>query len=121
VIQTSPSSWSLVANGVTVTASIEPAAPRAGDTVTISYTTSGEGDFCCWVLVFVDGAVVGQNRVPDGPCPVPPINAGSASVVAAESGPFTFQIQASRIEHLCAPPAAFFTANLIVTFPVLPA
>ena len=57
-------------NGVTVTATIEPVAPRVGDTVTISYTTTGEGDFCCWTFVYVDGAIVGQNHMPPGR-PVP--------------------------------------------------
>ncbi len=121
-VQTSPSSWRMVDNGVTVTARIEPAEPRVGDTVTISYTTTGEGDFCCWAFVYADGVAIGENRMPQGStCPVAPLTEGSASVVMAEAGPFTFQVQASRNEHVCSLQMTFLTANLFGTFPVLPA
>ncbi|MEA2825635.1 MAG: hypothetical protein QOG43_74 [Actinomycetota bacterium] len=121
-VQTSPSSWRLVDNGVTVIANIEPAAPRVGDTVTLTYTTTGEGDFCCWAFVYVDGAVVAQNQMPQGEsCPLAPLKYGSASIVVSEAGPFTIQVQGTRIDPLCFGPPTFHTANLFATFPVLPA
>ncbi len=116
-----PSSWSTEAEGVTVTASIQPAQPRVGDTVTISYTTQGAGDFCCWAFVYVDGTIVGQNSMPQGPCPVAPLTSGRATVVVSEPGPFTFQVQGSRMEHFCFGPPVFYAANLFATFDVRPA
>jgi hypothetical protein len=121
-VRTGPASWRLEDNGVTVTAHIEPAAPHVGDTVTVSYTTTGEGDFCCWVFVYADGAMVGENQMPHGgPCPLEPVTDGSASVVVSEPGPFTIQVQGTRVDPLCVGPPTFHTANLFATFPVLPA
>jgi hypothetical protein len=121
-VQTGPGSWRIEANGVTVTASIEPAAPRVGDTVTVSYTTEGEGDFCCWGFVYVAGALVGQNDMPQGgPCPIEPLTTGSATFEVAGPAPFTLQVQGSRIDPLCVGPPTFHTANLVATVDVLPA
>jgi len=120
-VRTSPSSWRLVADGVTVTASISPVAPKVGDTVTISYTMAGAGDFCCMAFVYVDGAIVGQSEMPVADCPPPAATTGTATVVVTKPGPFTFRVQGTRIVQLCLSPPSFATANLYATFDVLPA
>lgn len=120
VVQTGPGSWVLEAEGVTVTASISPVAPRVGDTVTVSYTTSGDGDFCCLAFVYVDGTLVDQNEMPTDPCPLPGETSGSTSVVVGEAGLVRLQVQGSRFTQLCTAPPVFATANLRTTFLVRP-
>lgn len=112
VVRTSPSSWRMEANGVTIDASISPAVPQVGDTVTISYTMAGDGDFCCLGFVYVDGELIGQNEMPAGSCPLPDATTGSATALVSKPGPFRFQVQATRIVQLCAAPPVFATANL---------
>ena len=117
-----PSSWSLDENGITITATISPALPRAGDTVTISYTTAAEGDFCCWSHVLVDGAVVDKHLFPPGDgCPMASEGSWTTSVVVTVPGPFTFQVQGNSWENLCVGPPVYFNANLFATFEVRPA
>jgi hypothetical protein len=117
-----PSSWSLVENGITITASIDPARPRVGDTVTISYATAAEGDFCCWSRLFVDGSVVDEHLFPPGDeCPTASEGSWTTTVVVTSPGPFTFQVQGNSWPNLCAGPPTYFNANLYATFEVLPA
>ena len=84
--------------GVTVTASVSPVAPRVGDTVTISFTTGGDGEYCCRAFVFVDGGtMIGHSQRTEGePCPPSAVTPGTASVVVSDPGPFTFDVQATR-------------------------
>ncbi|HEX7275983.1 MAG TPA: hypothetical protein VF244_01280 [Acidimicrobiales bacterium] len=120
VVQTGPSSWSLVAEGVTVNASITPAAPRVGDEVTVSYTMAGDGEYCCLAFVYVDGNLVGQNELPSGPCPLPGEASGTATAVVGKAGLIRLQIQGTRFTELCSGSPVFATANLRTTFLVRP-
>lgn len=122
VVQTGPASWKFEDKGVTITASVTPAAPRVGDTVTISFTTAGEGDLCCRAFVFVGGALIGHSWYAEGePCPPPPVKSGTASTVVSEPGPFRFIVEATRAPAGCIGPHEFTNVNLPVTLQVLPA
>ena len=121
VIQTGPASWSFEAEGITITASVSPAAPRVGDTLTISFTTGGEGELCCRAFVFVGSKIVGDSqRVSGEPCPPSPVTSGTATVVVSEPGPFTFQVHATRSPEGCAGPHLFTNVSLNATVEVLP-
>ncbi len=117
------SSWSLVTNDVTVTARIAPVAPQVGDTVTISYTTHGDGDVCCGSTLIVGGTVVAENLAPlgPGPCPLPRVTSWSTTVVVSQPGPFSFQVVGNQFDQFCmGPPSAPVSATLSATFDVPP-
>ncbi len=117
-----PSSWSTAAEGITITARISPAIPKAGDTVTISWSTTGDGDSCCGTSVIVAGAIVGQTLPPLGTCPIAPVTAGSTTVVVSRPGPFSFEVWGTMMGRICvAPPSVPVSAHLFATFEVLPA
>jgi hypothetical protein len=122
VIQTGPSSWRFEDKGVAITASVSPAAPRVGDTVTISFTTAGEGDLCCRAFVFVGATLIGHSQYVEGePCWPPPVTSGTATRVVSDPGPFTFVVEATRAPVGCVGPHEFTNVSLPVTFQVLPA
>ncbi len=120
VVRTGPSAWSVVENGLTVTATMVPAWPRVGDTVTVSYTMTGKGDFCCMAFVYVDGDLISQSELPSGPCPVAPAMSGSTTFVVDEAGPLRIQVQGARFAQLCTAPPVFLTASLQATILVWP-
>lgn len=123
VIQTGPASWSYEAEGIAITASVSPATPRVGDTLTIAFTTGGEGDLCCRAFVFVGlPTIIGHSQYAAGePCPPPPVKSGTASVVVSEPGPFTFEVHATRGSEGCIGPHIFTNVSLNATVQVLAA
>jgi hypothetical protein len=122
VVQTGPASWRFEDKGVTVTASVSPTAPRVGDTITISFTTGGDGELCCRAFVFVGDRIIGHSQQAAGePCPPPETTSGTASVVVAEPGPFRFDVQATRAPDGCVGPHIFTNVGLAATLQVLPA
>ncbi len=125
VVQTGPASWSFEDKGITVTAGVSPVAPRVGDTITISFTTGGEGEFCCRAFVFVGERMekmVGHSQRSAGePCPPSALTSGTASVVVSEPGPFRFDVQATRGPEGCVGPHIFTNVGLAATIEVLPA
>ena len=126
VIQTGPASWSFEDKGITITASVSPVAPRVGDTITISFTTGGEGENCCRAVVFVgagaDMKMIGDTlRSEADPCQPSPVTSGSGSLVVSEPGSFSFDVQATRDPAGCAGPFEFTNVGLSATVEVLPA
>ena len=126
MIQTGPASWSFEDEGITITASISPVEPRVGDTVTVSFTTAGEGENCCRAVVFVgagaDMKMVGDTlRSADDPCQPPAPMSGTGSIVASETGPLTFDVEATRDPAECDGPFIFTNVGLSATVEVLPA
>ncbi|MEA2684936.1 MAG: hypothetical protein QOE93_131 [Actinomycetota bacterium] len=119
VVRTGPGSWTFTDQGVTVTARMTPLAPRVGDTVTISYTASGPGDYCCELFVYVGGEMIDHDPIPTHPCEDPPVTSGSTAIEMTAPGPFTVQVQAIRMETVCRAFPTFFVANLYATFDVL--
>jgi hypothetical protein len=115
-------SWTATQNGVTVTARIEPAVPQVGDTVTVSFTARGEGDFCCWIRIFgPTGTAILEDPLPQGPCPVPPVTSGKVTVEMTTPGYFQLSVSATKIENLCqGPDVAYSTASLTGKFWVKP-
>jgi hypothetical protein len=115
-------SWTATQNGVTVTARIEPAVPRVGDTVTISYTAQGKGDFCCWIRIFgPNGTAIHEDPMPQGPCPVPAVTSGEVTVEMTTPGYFELSLSATRLENLCpGPDVAYSTAGVTGKFWVKP-
>ena len=98
--------WTVTQNGVTVTATMTPAAPQVGDTVTISYTAKG-ADACCWVIIDVGGAVVHDSFLAsDRTCPaVPSETSGTATMVMTKPGNYGFRVAALN-GHLCKGPGS---------------
>jgi hypothetical protein len=122
----SPSSWSAVAQGMTINARIEPTVPVMGDTVTIFYSVEGAGDVCCGSTVVVPATdtVVATNLPPLGPhgCPMDRVTSWTTSVVVSQPGPFTFRVHGSLFGQFCTgPPSAPASATLNATFQVRPA
>jgi len=126
VIPVSPSSWSAVAQGLTITARIEPTAPVVGDTVTIFYSVEGVGDVCCGSTVVVPATdtVLATNLPPLGPhgCPMDRTTSWTTAVVVSQPGRFTFQVHGGMFGQFCTgPPSVPVSATLNATFQVLPA
>jgi hypothetical protein len=126
VVQTGPASWKFEDKGITVTASVSPAAPQVGDTVTVTFTTGGAGENCCRAVAFVgsgvDTKVIGYTlRSADDPCQPAPVTSGTGSMVVTEPGPFTFDVQATRDPEGCRGPFIFTNVSLSATVQVTPA
>jgi hypothetical protein len=82
---------------------LEPATPRAGDTVQFIFesSTSVDTDFCCMNVLYVGGTVVFNQFHQNGPCPIPNITGEQrVSYVVPPNGVLAFQLQSSRV-NLC--------------------
>jgi hypothetical protein len=125
VVQTGPASWSFRDEGITLTASVSPVAPRVGETITISFTSGGAGENCCRAIVFVAGGakMIGHTLRTDAadPCQPSPVTSGTGTVVVSEPGPFSFDVHATRDPAGCAGPFEFTNVSLLATIQVLPA
>ncbi len=121
--KTNPSSWTLEDSGITSFVRIEPAAPRVGDTVTITFgsTATVATDYCCIDHLYVDGTLIVSQNPPPGPCPLAQGPAEQrVSYVVTHAGTLDLQLQSNRVK-LCAAPPEFTTTNLYAASWVQPA
>lgn len=107
-----PGLWQVTKNGITMEVRVEPAAPKAGDTVKVTYHTTAVGDFCCQVAVYLDGGMISPGDFPPAPCPLPQTTTGTTTFTAARTGPVELHVQATLAAHLCIAPPQFVTTNL---------